>query len=156
MKSELIVPLSVSCSWNSFPRFCGPPSIEDLQMYFDPHRTQVWTEDMKNIPIGWLQSPHRLLARIMLQNLWPLSRNSNLTIRRAKFLYAIIQRVSFYLCKHIVTSMIEMQEESRMGLPYGCLVTSIVQRFVSNIPAYEPEATPKGAFGKHTVMKSNA
>ncbi len=53
-------------------------------------------------------------------------------------------------------TMIEMQEDSQAALPYGCLVTRIVQRFMTNIPAYEPEATLEGAFGKHTVMKSNA
>jgi len=39
-------------------------------------------EEMKTIPIGWLQSPHRLLAQIMMQNMWPLSRNSNIDKRR--------------------------------------------------------------------------
>jgi hypothetical protein len=52
--------------------------------------------------------------------------------------------------------MIEMQEDSQAALPYGCLVTRIVQRFMTNIPAYEPEAIPEGAFGKHTIMKTNA
>jgi hypothetical protein len=66
---------------------------------------------MKNILIGWLQFHHRHLARIMLQNLWPFSRNNNLTIRSARFLYAIIRRVPFYMCKHIIMTMIETQED---------------------------------------------
>jgi hypothetical protein len=111
---------------------------------------------MKSFPIGWLQSPHRLLARIMMQNLWPLSHNSNLTLHRARFLYAIITRVPLCMCKHIVMTMIEMQEDNQVALPYGGLVTRIIKRFVSDIPAYELEATPEGAFGKHTVIKSNA
>jgi hypothetical protein len=106
---------------------------------------------MKKIPIGWFHSPHRLLAWIVLQNLWPLSRSSDLTIRQVRFLYAIITRVPFYLCKHIVMTMIEMQDDSQVALPYGCLVTRICQRFVTNFPAYEPDAIPNGAFGKHTV-----
>jgi hypothetical protein len=53
-------------------------------------------------------------------------------------------------------TMMEMLKENQMGLPYGCLVTRICQRFVTDIPAYEPEASPEGAFGKHTAMKSNA
>jgi hypothetical protein len=80
-------------------------------MLFDPQRVEEWHEEMRNIPNGWLQSPHHLLARIMIQNLWPLSRNSNITIRRARFLYAIIRRVPFCLCKHIVQTMMEMLEE---------------------------------------------
>jgi hypothetical protein len=52
--------------------------------------------------------------------------------------------------------MMEMLDEHQMGLPYGCLVTRICLQFVIDIPTYEPEATLEGAFGKHTVMKSNA
>jgi hypothetical protein len=52
--------------------------------------------------------------------------------------------------------MMEMLEEHRMGLPYGCLVTRICLKFVHDIPTYEPEASSEEAFGKHTVMKSNA
>jgi hypothetical protein len=108
---------------------------------------------MRNIPIGWLQSHHLLLSRIMMHNLWPLSRNSNITIRRAKFLYAIIKRVPFGLCKHIVQTMMEMLEEHQMGLPYGCLVTRICMQVLQDIPASELEVKPGGAFGKHIVVQ---
>jgi hypothetical protein len=133
-----------------------PSSIEDLRLHFDPQEVEEWHEEMRNIPIGWLQSHHRLLARIMMENLWPLSRNSNITIRRARFLYAIIRHVPFCLCKHIVQTMMEMLEEHHMGLPYGCLVTRICIRFLKDIPASEPDIKHERAFGKHTVMKSNA
>jgi hypothetical protein len=33
----------------------------------------------------------------------------------------------------------EMLEEHQMGLPYGCLVTRICLRFVTDILAYESE-----------------
>jgi hypothetical protein len=89
-----------------------PLSNEDSRLLFDPQGARDWNEDMKNIPIGWLQSPHQVLAHIRMQNLWPLSRNMNLTIKRAKFLYAIIHRVPFCLCKNIVMTMMEMQEEN--------------------------------------------
>jgi len=92
----------------------NPPSIEDLRMLFDHQGVEEWNEEMRNIPNGWMQSPHRLLARIMMQNLWPLSRNNNITIRRARFLYAIIRRVPFYLCKHIVQTMMEMLLEHQL------------------------------------------
>jgi hypothetical protein len=71
-------------------------------------------------------------------------------------MYAIIRQVPFCLCKHIVLTMIEMLEEHQIRLPYGCLVTRIYLTFVHDILAYESKASPKGAFGKHTIMKSNA
>jgi hypothetical protein len=42
-----------------------------------------------------------------------------------------------------------------MGLPYGCLVTRICMRFVKDIPVSKLDVKPEGAFGKHTVIKSN-
>jgi hypothetical protein len=74
----------------SFPYSVDPPSIEHLRMCFDPQGHHVWEEDMQEVKIGWLNSPHRLLAWIVLQNLWPLVKHSTLTICRARFLYAII------------------------------------------------------------------
>jgi hypothetical protein len=139
-----------------YPNHVEPPSIEDLRMLFDPQGVEEWHEEMQNIAIGWLQFPHRLLARIMMHNLWPLSRNNNITICRAIFLYAIIRRILFCLCKHIVQTMMEMLVEHQIELPYGCLLTRICLKFVKDIPAYEPDVKPEGAFGKHTVMKSNA
>jgi hypothetical protein len=53
-------------------------------------------------------------------------------------------------------TMIEMQSDSQVGVPYGCLVTMIIQLFVLNNSSWEPESKPVGPFGKHTVMKSNA
>jgi hypothetical protein len=52
-----------------FPRFNGPPSIELLRMFFDPQGHHVWEEDIQEVKIGWLNSPHRLLAWIVLQNM---------------------------------------------------------------------------------------
>jgi hypothetical protein len=52
--------------------------------------------------------------------------------------------------------IIEMQEDSSVALPFGCLVTWIFQKYVANIPSYEPKDTPEGAFSKKTRMKSDA
>jgi hypothetical protein len=126
-------------------------------MCFDPHKNVLnWSDNIKSIQIRWLQSHHRLLARIMLQNLWPLSHNSNFILKRARFHYAIIQSIPFCMCKHIVLTMIEMQEDSSVALPYGCLVTRICQKLVDGIPPHESFETSDGAFSKKRVMKSDA
>lgn len=115
-----------------------------MHLVLDPQNSiSNWPENMKSIPMGWLKSPHRLLAWIMLQNLWPLSHNSNLALKKARFLYALIRRIPSCMCKHIVMTMIEMQEDSSVALPYGWLVTRICQKFVSKIPSYEPKDSPE-------------
>jgi len=52
--------------------------------------------------------------------------------------------------------MIEMQEDNQIALPFGGLVTKILKKKLTNIPANEPEDIPHVPFGKMTVKKSNA
>jgi hypothetical protein len=75
-----------------------------------------------SIRIGLFSSPHRLPTKIVQHNLWPIARRSELVLKRARFLYALIQRISFCLCKHIMLTMLEMRDEHQTGLPFACLV----------------------------------
>jgi hypothetical protein len=63
---------------------------------------------------------HRLLTRIVLHNLWPTTRRSELVLKRAQFLYALCLRMPFCLCKHILNLMLEMRDEHSTGLPFAC------------------------------------
>jgi hypothetical protein len=43
-----------------------------------------------------------------------------------------------------------------VAMPFGGLMTKILKKKLTNIPPNEPKDIPDGAFGKQTVMKSNA
>jgi hypothetical protein len=77
-------------------------------------------------------------------------------LKRARFLYALVQPVPFCLCKHIVLPMLEMQDKHQTGLPFACLVMKICMNFVPKITDLEPKEKTKDTLGKYTVMKSNA
>jgi hypothetical protein len=51
--------------------------------------------------IGALSSTHRMLAKIIQQNIWHVARRSDLILKRAQFVYAIHLHLPFCLCKHI-------------------------------------------------------
>jgi len=84
------------------------------------------------------------------------SSRSELVCKRARFLYAFVQRVPICLCKHIVLTMLEMHDKHHIGLPFACLVTRICLQVVPDIPAMEPKEKTKDTPAKHTVLKSNA
>jgi hypothetical protein len=84
------------------------------------------------------------------------SSRSELVCKRARFLYALVQRVPFCLCKRIVLTMLEMRDEHQIGLPFACLVIRICLQVVPDIPAIEPKEKTKDTLGKHTMLKSNA
>jgi hypothetical protein len=138
-----------------YPDSVDPPSMEEMIQFFDSHHHNR-DRYPQSIKIGTFNSPHRLLAKIVLQNLWLLVMPSQLVLKRARFLYALIQRIPFYLFKHIVLTMLEMKDDHQVGLPFDCLVTRICQQFVLDIPALDQVTKPEDSFGKHTVMKSYA
>lgn len=123
---------------------------------FHPGGEYEWEEHKNKIHIGYLRAQEPLLARIVMQNIWPISRNSDVPLDRAQLIFAIINRVLFCLCKQMVMTMIERHQDSTIALPFGGLITKILQKKLSSIPPSEPVEVPEGCFGKATVMKSNA
>jgi len=53
-----------------------------------------------------------LLARIVLQIIWPIARHSDVPLKRARLIYAIIKQVLFSMCKPIILTMFELQQDS--------------------------------------------
>jgi hypothetical protein len=108
-----------------------PPSMNDLQEFF--HAVPQGEGRPTNIRIGSLALAHRMLAKIVQYNLWPVARRSDLILKRAQFVYAVHLRLPFCLCKHILGDMLEARDESNTGLPFGCLITQIILRSGINV-----------------------
>jgi hypothetical protein len=70
-----------------------PPFLDGLQKFF--HVVPQGEERSTAIKIGALSLPHRILAKIVQHNLWPVVRRSNLILKRAQFVYAICLRLPF-------------------------------------------------------------
>jgi len=51
---------------------------------------------------------HRFLAKVVVTNLWPQARRSQLTLKKATLLYAIVIQTPFCLYKHIFPTMLEV------------------------------------------------
>ena len=58
-----------------------------MVLRFNPSGNFEWEDFMNKISIGSMRGPARLLTRIVLQNMWPVNRNSEVTIDRAKLAY---------------------------------------------------------------------
>jgi hypothetical protein len=149
------IPLTLGLSM-PYPNSNPPPSMEELMKCFNSSGSLNGRNIYRNkIPISYLRAPTRLLARIVMQNLYPISRNSDVTLDRARLIFAIINRVPFCMCKHMLMTMIELQSDNNIALPFGGLITKILKK-LPLIPPSEPVEIPEGYFRKGTVMKSNA
>jgi hypothetical protein len=90
-----------------------------------------------------------------MQNILPISRNSDVRLDHAQLIYAIINWIHFCLCKHMVMTMIELHQDNTVALLFGGLISKILKAKLPSIPPTEPIEVPEGSFGKATVMKSN-
>jgi hypothetical protein len=64
-----------------------PPSMDDLREFF--HTVPQGEGRHTTIKIGTLAPAHRMLAKIVQHNLWPVTRRSDLILKKAQFVYAI-------------------------------------------------------------------
>jgi hypothetical protein len=71
-------------------------------------------------------------------------------------IFAIINKIPFCMCKHMIMTMIEMQEDNQIAFPFRGLITKILKKKLTNISVNEPVDMCEGNLGKQTVMKSNA
>jgi hypothetical protein len=108
-----------------------PPSLDHLREFF--HAIPQGEERSTAIRIAALSSSHRMLAKIIQQNIWSVAQRSDLILKRAQFVYAVHLRLPFCLCKHILGVMLEACDEGNGGLPFGCLLTQIILRSGVNV-----------------------
>jgi hypothetical protein len=130
-----------------------PTSMNDLREFF--HAVPQGVERATTIRIGALSPSHRMLAKIVQYNLWPVVRRSDLILKKALFVYAFHLLLPFCLCKNILGVILEARDESNTCLPFGCLLTHI---FLQSGISVAGELTMKiqNPLSKQTLMKSNA
>jgi hypothetical protein len=108
--------IGLPLSANHFNEVLHPPTLAQLRDFFHSH-PQDKERAHAHIKIGAFSPLHRLLAKIVQHNLWPTFQRSELVLKRAQFLYAIVMRLPFCLCKHILNIMLESRDDHATGLP---------------------------------------
>jgi len=141
-------------SASPFTEVVEPPTLEQLREFF-----QVVPQGKErahaNIRIGAFSPLHRLLVKIIQHNLWTTVHKSELILKSAQFLYAIVMRLSFCLCKHILNIMLESRDKHTTGLPFTCLVTKIILQSRIDI-SRKLKMKIQDPLGSQTLMKSNS
>jgi hypothetical protein len=99
---------------------------------------------------------HQFLAKVVVTNLWPQSRQSELTLKKATLFYAIVMKTPFCLCKHILHTMLKVHDETNTSLSFRCLITQICLQVVTDILDSEPRSWIPDPLGIQSLMKSNA
>jgi hypothetical protein len=119
--SQFIGVLVLQLSASPYNEVVLPPFLDDFKEFFQA--VPQGEERATTIRISYLSAPHRMLSRIILHNLWPVIRRSDLILKKAQFVYAICLHLPFCLCKHILGVILEARDEGNTSLPFGCLLT---------------------------------
>jgi len=69
---------------------------------------------------------HRMLSKIILHNIWPVTRRSDLILKKAQFVYVVSLRLPFCFCKHILGVILEARDEGNTSLPFGRLLNQMI------------------------------
>jgi hypothetical protein len=135
----------------SLHRGYGAPTLEQLRDFFHAHpQGHEWAYAF--IKISAFSPPHRLFAKIVLHNLWPIARRSELMLKMTQFLYALCMSMPFCLCKHILNLMLEMRDEHTIGFPYACLITKLIIQSGIDV-SVKPMMRIQDSLGSQTFMK---
>jgi hypothetical protein len=149
ISSIIDVPV-LDISASPFLEILEPPSLEHIMDFFDAHPEDE-ERAHSHIKIGAFSPPHRLVAKIVLHNLSPIARRSELVLKRVRFLYTLVTKLPFCLYKHILQIMLEMRDEHVTGLPFACLLTEICLRFVTDNAETEPKVRIQDDIGNQTL-----
>ena len=106
---------------------------------------------MKVIPLGHLSYLVKLLARIVIQNLFPIDHHSDLGLAQGRFIYVLLIDVPIDFASITIRLMQAMFSETSISLPYGSLISRIIAKFVTNS---EPTMKHLGPFCKASVSRS--
>jgi hypothetical protein len=130
------------------------PSKQAMYPVFSPTAlTWHWHDYMNVLSTDHLTQPKKLLARIMLINIYPLDHHSDLGVPRARFLYALLTDASIDFPSFALRLMYETFDEKSTSLPFGSLISRICEHFIT-IHGSEPKMKPLGPFSRATVRRS--
>jgi hypothetical protein len=146
-----VLPISAS----PFSEDMETPTLEQLREYFHAH-PQGHERTHAHIKIGTFSPPHRLLTKIVLHNFWPTVCNNELILKRAQFLYALVMRLPFCLCKHILSIMLESRDERTHYWASFCVLDHEAHCSVWIDVSAKLVMWIQDPLGSQTLMKSNA
>jgi hypothetical protein len=127
------------------------PSKTDMSKLFIPLDSyNFWQDYMKVIPLGHFSHLVKLLARIVMQNVFPIDHHLDLGLARGRFIYALLTDVQIDFASIAIRLMKAMFSETLISLPYGSLISRIIAKFVQ-IPDSEPTMNHLGPFCKATM-----
>jgi len=71
------------------------------------------------VPIKSMAAPYRLLAKIVLTNLWPIVRHTELIMEKAQFMYAIVVNIPINLATYFIDVNQKAIYDKESSFPFG-------------------------------------
>ncbi|KAG6679153.1 hypothetical protein I3842_14G116000 [Carya illinoinensis] len=96
----------------------GAPTKTAMRNLFVGPTGPKWTAKTHRLPLHSMLPQFRLLIKIMLTNLWPISRHIEISLKRAYFMYALATCVSIDFSRHVIDIIHHSHVEKELNLPF--------------------------------------
>lgn len=101
--------------------------------------------------------PYRLLAKIVLATLWPISRHTEMPLECAQYMFALVTGVEIDFPLHVIDVLhMANTKKKELNLPFGSLITALAMKAKIPLRQNEPNLKMDGPFSAITVVKSEA
>lgn len=87
-----------------------------------------WNLKVHRLSIHALLSQFCLLAKIVLANLWPISRHTKMPLDHAQFMYTLATGVDIDFSRHIIDVIHKAHIENELNLPFGSIITTLAMK----------------------------
>lgn len=134
----------------------GAPTKVAMRNLFAGPQGPKWNPKVYRTPLHVVLLPYRLLAKIMLTNLWPISRHTKLHLERAHFMYTLATGVSIDFPRHIIDIIHRFHVEKELSLPFDGLITKLAMIAKVPLRANEPTMKVVDSISALKVIKSEA
>jgi hypothetical protein len=108
-------------------------------------------ESVDSILINYLIGLELLLAKIVMNNIWPFQKKIMVIIYRAKFILAILERDTFWLCTHMA-----FRSSSRLLYVFAIwrIISRILKHKIPNIRAGQTAEIPTRWLCDASIMQA--
>ncbi|KAG7980996.1 hypothetical protein I3843_05G210200 [Carya illinoinensis] len=153
---QIIRHIFIDRGWEKLTHALPTPCVEVVREFYS-NIAHFNLDDHSIIStVRGIQIEYRLLAKIVLTNLWPISRHTEISLERAYFMYALATSVSIDFPRHVIDIIHRSHVEKELNLPFGSLITKLAMIAKVPLRANEPTMKLPGPISALTVVKSAA
>lgn len=115
-----------------------------------------WNPKVHRYSMNAMLPLYRLLAKIVLVTMWPISRHTEMTLERAQFMFALATGVPIDCPRHVIDVIYKAHIDKELNLPFCTLIMALAMKAKVPIRKNEPNLKIVGPISAISDVKFEA